>query len=45
MPTGTRIERAEEATKKTLQLLADEAGKGNVAITVICGFTTTYICD
>lgn len=33
MPTGTRIERTEEATKKTLQLLADEAGKDNVAIT------------
>ncbi|WP_113663396.1 efflux RND transporter permease subunit [Pedobacter nanyangensis] len=33
MPTGTRIERTEDATKKTLQLLADEAGKDNIAIT------------
>ncbi|MFH6935981.1 efflux RND transporter permease subunit [Flavobacterium sp. FlaQc-30] len=33
MPTGTRIERTENATKKTLQLLADEAGKNNIEIT------------
>src|SRR2546423_1265833 len=33
MPVGTRIERTEDATKKTLQLIADAAGKNNVAIT------------
>ncbi|OQP60074.1 acriflavin resistance protein [Niastella vici] len=33
MPSGTRIERTEDATKKTLQLIADAAGKDNVAIT------------
>lgn len=33
MPTGTRIERTEEATQKTLQIIADEAGKDNIAIT------------
>lgn len=33
MPTGTRIERTEDATKRTLRLLADEAGKDNIAIT------------
>lgn len=33
MPTGTRIERTEDATKKTLQLITDEAGKDNIAIT------------
>jgi multidrug efflux pump subunit AcrB len=33
MPPGTRIERTEDATKKTLQLIQDAAGKNNVAIT------------
>lgn len=33
MPVGTRIERTEDATKKTLQLIDDAAGKNNVAIT------------
>lgn len=33
MPTGTRIERTEEATKKFLQLTEDAAGKDKVAIT------------
>ena len=32
MPPGTRIERTEDATKKTLQLIEQAAGKGNVAI-------------
>ncbi|HKH61503.1 MAG TPA: efflux RND transporter permease subunit, partial [Flavitalea sp.] len=33
MPPGTRIERTEDATKKTLQLIDDAAGKNNVSIT------------
>jgi multidrug efflux pump subunit AcrB len=33
MPTGTRIERTEDATKKLLQLIADSVGEKNVAIT------------
>lgn len=33
MPTGTRIERTEGATKKLLQLISDSAGEKNVAIT------------
>ncbi|MCW3120398.1 MAG: acriflavin resistance protein, partial [Chitinophagaceae bacterium] len=33
MPAGTRIERTEDATKKTLLLIEDAAGKNNVAIT------------
>lgn len=33
MPPGTRIERTEDATKRTLQLIAEAAGKNNVAIT------------
>lgn len=33
MPTGTRIERTEDATKKLLQLISDSAGEKNVAIT------------
>lgn len=33
MPTGTRIERTEDATKKTLQLIEEIAGINNVAIT------------
>lgn len=33
MPVGTRIERTEDATKKTLQLIEEIAGKDNVAIT------------
>ncbi|HWB27674.1 MAG TPA: efflux RND transporter permease subunit [Chitinophagaceae bacterium] len=33
MPPGTRIERTEDATKKTLQLIEQAAGKGNLAIT------------
>lgn len=33
MPAGTRIERTEDATKKTLQLIDEAAGKNNVAIT------------
>lgn len=33
MPTGTRIERTEDATKKLLQLMEEAAGKNNVAIT------------
>ena len=33
MPPGTRIERTEDATKKTLQLINEAAGPGNVAIT------------
>lgn len=33
MPTGTRIERTEDATKKLLQLVEDAAGKNKVAIT------------
>lgn len=33
MPTGTRIERTEDATKTILQLIADEVGKDNIAIT------------
>lgn len=33
MPAGTRIERTEDATKKTLQIIDSLAGKGNVDIT------------
>lgn len=33
MPPGTRIERTEDATKKTLQLIDEAAGKQNIAIT------------
>jgi multidrug efflux pump subunit AcrB len=33
MPTGTRIERTEDATKILLQLIADSVGEKNVAIT------------
>lgn len=33
MPTGTRIERTEEATKKVLQLIEKETGKDNIDIT------------
>lgn len=33
MPPGTRIERTEDATKKTLQLIEEAAGKQNIAIT------------
>ncbi|MFL5787772.1 MAG: efflux RND transporter permease subunit [Flavisolibacter sp.] len=33
MPTGTRIERTEDATKKMLDLIADSVGKNKVAIT------------
>ncbi len=33
MPTGTRIERTEDATKKLLELIEDTVGKKNVAIT------------
>ena len=33
MPAGTRIERTEDATKKTLQLIEEIVGKDNVAIT------------
>src|SRR5439155_2410067 len=33
MPPGTRIERTEDATKKTLELIEEAAGKNNVAIT------------
>jgi multidrug efflux pump subunit AcrB len=33
MPAGTRIERTEDATKKTLTLIDSIAGKGNIAIT------------
>lgn len=33
MPTGTRIERTEDATKKTLQLIGKITGKNKVAIT------------
>lgn len=32
MPTGTRIERTEDATKKTLALISTLAGKENIAI-------------
>ncbi len=33
LPAGTRIERTEDATRKTLSLIDSLAGKGNVAIT------------
>ena len=33
MPPGTRIERTEDATKKTLHLIEEAAGKNNIAIT------------
>ncbi len=33
MPAGTRIERTEDATKKTLSIIDSLAGKGNVEIT------------
>jgi hypothetical protein len=33
MPTGTRIERTEDATKKMLSMIDSIAGKKNVAIT------------
>lgn len=33
MPAGTRIERTEDATKTTLQLIEDVVGKQNIAIT------------
>ncbi len=33
LPTGTRIERTEDATKKTLSIIENLAGKNNVAIT------------
>jgi multidrug efflux pump subunit AcrB len=33
MPTGTRIERTEDATKKILQLIEEATGKNKVAIT------------
>jgi multidrug efflux pump subunit AcrB len=33
MPTGTRIERTEDATKKTLAIIDSLAGKKNIAIT------------
>ncbi len=33
MPTGTRIERTEDATKRMLELIEDAAGKNKVAIT------------
>ncbi|GAC1427362.1 MAG: efflux RND transporter permease subunit [Flavisolibacter sp.] len=33
MPTGTRIERTEDATKKMLGIIADTVGKNKVAIT------------
>ncbi|WP_407503299.1 efflux RND transporter permease subunit [Elizabethkingia miricola] len=32
MPAGTRIERTEDATKKTLELIEKEVGKDNIAI-------------
>jgi multidrug efflux pump subunit AcrB len=32
LPAGTRIERTEEATKKTLSIMDSLAGKGNIAI-------------
>ena len=43
MPTGTRIERTEDATK-TLQLLSDEAGATILPLLIFVGLPAAYLC-